>query len=313
MTTYSAIAANKRKSIFLILIFIVLILAIGYLIQYIEGAGGYGIVFLAGFISIITALVGYFGGAAIALSTNSAIKIRKEDNPYVYRMVENLSIASGMPMPQVYLINDPAINAFATGRDPRHAHIAITTGAIEKLENEELEGVLAHEMSHVQNYDIRFLTLVAILVGTIVMLSDIFFRMRFFGMGGRGGGDSKNSGSIGAVIMLVGLVLLILSPIIAQLIKLAISRKREYLADASSSLLTRYPQGLIGALKKIAADDQRMRNVSNATAHLFIANPFGGKTKHGFASRIFSTHPPIEERIAALERMGGANSEEKGQ
>lgn len=305
MTTYDAIRANKRNSIFLILIFICIILGIGWAVQVWEGqTAGYGIIFIAVFISLFSALIGYYGGASIALMTNRAQEITQEQNQYLYRMVENLTIASGMPMPKIHIIDDQAINAFATGRDPNHAHIAVTTGALQKLENEELEGVLAHELSHIQNYDIRFLTLVVVLVGTTVLLADIFWRMQLFGGRGRRGG-----GNVGAVLLLISLVLMILSPIIAQLIKLAISRRREYLADASGSLMTRYPQGLANALRKISQDDQKMQKVSNATAHLFLVNPFGAKHKRGGLSKLFSTHPPIEERIAALEKMGGGPQE----
>ncbi|PIS41143.1 MAG: zinc metalloprotease HtpX [Candidatus Kerfeldbacteria bacterium CG08_land_8_20_14_0_20_42_7] len=304
MTTYDVIRSNKRKSVFLIAIFFLLILLIGWAVSVYEGSGSaYGIIFFAALFSIISALIGYYGGARIALTANSAQEIQKEDNPYLYRMVENLCIATGLPTPRVYIISDPSINAFATGRDPQHAHIAVTAGALEKLENEELEGVLAHELSHIQNYDIRFLTLVVVLVGTIVLLADVFFRFRIFG--GRRGGRSEGAGLIFAAI---ALALLILSPIIAQLIKLAISRKREYLADASGVLVTRYPQGLANALRKIQNDGLKMQHVSNATAHLFLSNPFGA-TKSGGMAKLFSTHPPIEDRIMALEQMAGGPQE----
>lgn len=307
MTTYEAIRSNKRKSFFLILIFVIIIIAIGWAIQVYEGSeSGYGIIAIAAIISIFSGLIGYYGGAGIALVANGAQEISQEQNQYLYRMVENLCIASGMPMPKIHIIPDPAINAFATGRDPNHSHIAVTTGALQKLENEELEGVLAHELSHIQNYDIRFMMLIVVLVGTVVLLSDIFLRAQFFGFGGRGRGS--NRGGAGAVILLIALVLLILSPIIAQLIKFAVSRRREYLADASGILKTRYPEGLINALKKIQADDMKMQRVSNATAHLYLANPFGAAHSHGGFSKLFATHPPIEERIAALEKMGGQNS-----
>jgi len=307
MTTYDSIRSNKRKSVFLIVIFIIIILLIGWAVSVFDSrVSAYGIVFFAAVISISSALIGYYGGASIALTANRAREIQKEDNPYLYRMVENLCIASGLPVPRVYVIDDPAINAFATGRDPQHAYIAVTTGALGKLENEELEGVLAHELSHIQNYDIRFLTLVVVLVGTIVLISDIFLRAQFFGFGGRRRSSGGNSGgNLGMILLAISLVLLILSPIIAQLIKLAISRKREYLADASGALLTRYPQGLANALRKIEHDDLKMQHVSNATAHLYIANPFGAAHIKGGMAKLFSTHPPIEKRIAALEKMGG--------
>lgn len=302
MTTYTEITSNKRKSIFLIVIFIVVIIALGWLIEQIQGTGSYGIIFFAVIFSVISALVGYYGGASIALSTNGAMPITKEQNPYLYRMVENLCITTGMPVPKIYIIPDQAINAFATGRDPQHACVAVTQGALERLENEELEGVLAHELSHVKNYDIRFLTLVVVLVGTIIMISDLFLRSRFL-FGGRRGGNDRNP--VGGILMLVGIILLILSPLIAQLIKFAISRKREYLADASGVLITRYPQGLANALRKIAGEDMKMQHVNNASAHLFLANPFGAYTVRGGMSKLFSTHPPIEERIKELEKMAG--------
>jgi heat shock protein HtpX len=210
-------------------------------------------------------------------------------------MVENLAITAGVPTPRVYIIPSQSLNAFATGRDPEHAAIALTTGIVEKLENEELEGVVAHELSHIKNYDIRLMTLVVVLVGTIVLLSDYMFRWGFIF-----GGRSRNS-QAGRWIAILGLVLLLISPIIAELIRLAVSRKREFLADASGALLTRYPEGLAKALEKISAA-QPMEQPSRATAHLFIASPFGGKSKTGFL-RLFSTHPPAVERIAALREM----------
>jgi heat shock protein HtpX len=241
------------------------------------------------------ALFGYYQGDKVALSTTGAHEIQKQDNPYVYRMVENLCITAGTACPRVYIINDPAMNAFATGRDPQHASIALTTGIIEKLTNEELEGVIAHELSHIKNYDIRLMTLVIVLVGTISIVANMFFR----GFGRRSSDDNKSGGGILAII---GLVLIILSPIIANLIKLAVSRRREYLADASGALLTRYPEGLAKALEKIATENQPLQRASDATAHLFIASPFAEK-KHSLKN-LFSTHPPIADRIAKLRNMG---------
>jgi heat shock protein HtpX len=231
------------------------------------------------------------------LVSTGAVEIKKEDNPYVYRMVENLCITAGVPTPKVYIINSPALNAFATGRDPEHASIALTTGIIQALENEELEGVIAHELSHIKNFDIRLMTIVVVLVGSIAIISNWFFRANFF-MGGRKSND-KEGGQFGAIIMIVGLVLMILSPIIAELIKLAISRKREYLADASGSLLTRYPEGLARALEKISKSNTPLQTASAATAHLFISNPLKGKS----LTSLFSTHPPIEDRINKLRGM----------
>jgi heat shock protein HtpX len=241
------------------------------------------------------ALTSYYSGDKIALATTGAKQINKEQNPYVFRMVENLSITAGIPTPKVYIINDSAPNAFATGRDPQHASIALSTGIIELLENEELEGVIAHELSHIKNYDIRLMMIVIVLVGIIALLSDFFLRMTLFGGTKR---DNKNSN---VIFLIIGLVLIVLSPLIAKIIQLAISRKREYLADASGSLLTRYPEGLANALQKISQYSRPMNKANNATAHLFIASPFFGK-KH-LLSKFFSTHPPIEDRIKKLKSM----------
>lgn len=297
MTTYDFIAANKRKTVLLIVIFTALILALGFVLDQVYESGG-AIIFIAVVYSVVTALTGYYSGDKVALKLSGAREVTETDNPYVVRMVQNLCIASGTPVPKVHVINDPAINAFATGRDPEHSSIAVTTGAIEKLENEELEGVLAHELSHIRNYDIRVMTLVIVLVGTVVVISDLVFRSFLWG-----GGRRRNREGGGAM-MIIGLVLIILSPIIAQLIKLAVSRKREYLADASAALMTRYPDGLAKALEKISAQSAPMLRASGATAHLFIANPFRGKS----TANLFSTHPPIESRIAALRNMAGTGA-----
>ncbi|HCM67792.1 MAG: zinc metalloprotease HtpX [Candidatus Kerfeldbacteria bacterium RIFCSPLOWO2_01_FULL_48_11] len=293
MTTYTHINSNKRKSLLLIAVFFVLIAAIGYTLDYSQGIGGAFFVVLALIYASISAVIGYYTGDKIALWTSGAHPVSKEENQYVVRMVENLAITAGLPMPKVYVIPDDDINAFACGRDPKHASIAVTQGAITKLENEELEGVVAHELSHIGNYDIRYMTLVIVLVGTIMVLSDMFWRVRFIGGGGRG----RNSG--GGAIMLIGLALLILSPIFAQLIRLAVSRKREYLADASGALLTRYPEGLARALEKIGTQGARIERATHSTAHLYFANPLSS----GFGN-FFSTHPPVQKRIEALRNMG---------
>lgn len=289
---YNQITANKRKSIFLITIFIVIVIFLGYALGQYTGYGYNGLV-IAVIVSIVMSLTSYFSGDKVALATAGAKgPISESDNAYVYRMVENLCITAGMPMPKVYIIHDPSLNAFATGRDPEHASIALTTGIIKHLENEELEGVIAHELSHIKNYDIRVMTIVIILVGVVTLLADFFLRYNIFG----GRGDNRSSN--GNIIMLVGLILAILSPIFATLIQLAVSRKREYLADASGALLTRYPDGLANALRKIQHHSSLAR-ANHATAHLFIANPFARKN----ISKLFATHPPIEDRIAQLESM----------
>lgn len=291
---YSQITSNKRRSALLMIIFIVLIVALGIIFDLaFYGKGSYVGLSFALMFSLVSASVSYFQGDKIALWTNGAKHITKEENAYLYRIVENLCIASGTPTPKIYIIEDPAINAFATGRKPELASIAVTRGALEQLQNEELEGVLAHELSHIKNYDIRFMTLVAVMVGAIAILSNIFLRSHRF-IGGR-----KKGGEILVVFMIIGIVLAILSPLIAELIKLAISRRREYLADASGSLLTRYPEGLARALEKIRDHNQPMAKANQATAHLFLASPFSGKKISSF----FSTHPPVEDRIKKLREM----------
>lgn len=298
MTTYTQISANKRRSVFLVAIFIIIIVGLAYVFSQAYEAGP-GFVVLALLFSVGMTLVGYFTGDKVALWTNGAVEVTKEQNPYLVRIVENLAITAGLPMPRVYVMQEEMINAFATGRDPQHASIAVTTGALEKLENEELEGVLAHELSHIGNYDVRFMTLVAILVGIISLLANWFIRFNIFG--GRRS-NSDRGGNAAGILMLIGIVLSILAPIAATLIQLAVSRKREFLADASGAQLTRFPEGLARALEKIGAQDGRISRASNATAHLFIANPFGAVTKHGL-SKLFSTHPPVEERINILRGM----------
>jgi heat shock protein HtpX len=295
---YKEIAANKRHSVILITVFIAVIVLLGYTYDHIWGMGGYGGVALAIIISFGLTAISYFQGDKIALFTNGAKQITKEENRYAYNLIENLCITAGLPTPKIYIIDDPAINAFATGRKPELASIALSRGAIEKLTNEELEGVIAHELSHIKNYDIRFMTLVAVMVGVIALLSDMMWRIRL--LGGRRSNREEGSGQLGVVLLIIGVIFAILSPIIAELIKLAISRRREYLADASGALLTRYPEGLANALEKISKENLPMQHAATATAHLYLANPFKAK---GFKS-LFSTHPPIEDRINKLRIMG---------
>ncbi len=296
---YSQIASNKRRTILLIAIFIAVVLGLGYLYDYLYGYGTSGLV-MAIVISSGMALISYFSGDKLALAVSGAKPITKEQNAYLYRIVENLCISQGLPVPKIHIIADSAINAFATGRDPAHASVAVTQGALDKLKNEELEGVIAHELSHIKNYDIRVMTIVIVLVGIISLLSQWMFRFNYFG--GRGRRDDRN-GESGAILMVIGLALMILAPITAQLIQLAVSRRREYLADASGALLTRYPEGLASALEKIAADKTPVARATTATAHLYFANPFGNGSARKFATTLFSTHPPIEERIKLLRQM----------
>lgn len=296
---YSQITANKRKTWLLIAVFVAVLVLIGW--AFFQYTGEPVSVSLAAVLAIAMALFSYYAGDAVALRLAGARPADPQADAYVVRMVENLAITAGLPMPKVYLIADPAINAFATGRDPQHASVAVTTGAIEGLENEELEGVLAHELSHVANYDIRLMTVVIVLVGLASLLSDWFVRMSWYGRGSRGSDRGGRGGGAQGALALVGLVFLILAPIIAKLIQLAVSRRREFLADASGALLTRYPEGLARALEKVGATNVRpMRHAHEATAHLYLSSPFGAGRR---LTRLFSTHPPLAERVAALRQM----------
>lgn len=298
-TTYDYISRNKWRSWLLVFGFLILVSFIGWAIGKWLGYG-YGGLILASIVAFGMTLAGYYSGDKIAIMTSGAKgPIAKEENPYLYHLVENLTIAGGLPMPKVYVIPDPTINAFATGRDPKHASVAVTVGALENLENEELEGVLSHELSHVKNFDIRYMMLVLMLVNILTLLS------RWFFYSGRFGRRNDREGG-GNILAIVGIVLLVLSPIIGMLIQFAVSRRRELLADASGALLTRYPEGLASALGKIQRFNTRpMTSANDATAHLFFANPFGqaGRT----IGRLFMTHPPIEERIKALRAMAGTS------
>lgn len=291
---YSQITANKRKTWFLISLFTIIILLLGWAFGAWYGDANLGII-LAVIVATIMTLFGYYQGDSVALSVSGAKEVQKKDAPELYRLVENLAIASGIPTPKVYIITDPSPNAFATGRDPSHASVAVTTGLLSIMEKTELEGVLAHELSHIKNYDIRVMTIVVVLVGIIILLSDILLRSTFFR-----DRDSDNKAS--GVLLIIGLVLALLSPLFAELIKLAVSRSREYLADASGALLTRYPDGLARALEKIAQVDQPLKKANHATAHLFLANPFDPHVTKKF-ELMFSTHPPIMDRIKRLREI----------
>jgi heat shock protein HtpX len=286
---YSIIAANKRKTILLMMVFVALVGAISYGFSLYFGDDS--IVVYALTFSIIYAAVSYFASARIALSMSGAKPIAKKDAPELYRAVENLSIAAGLPMPEVYIMDDPAPNAFATGRDPKHSYVAVTSGLLEIMDKKELEGVLAHELGHVGNYDIRVMAITAALVSVIAIMADILLRMSIWG------GDDDNNNSFG---IFIAIAVAIITPLIAMLVQLAVSRKREFLADASSAQLTRYPEGLASALRKLETYGKPMKRASSATSHLFISNPLG---KKGVASSLLSTHPPISERIANLEHM----------
>lgn len=296
MSIYSSISSNKWKTWFVMSFFVVFVTFVTYIFSQALELGA-GIVPIALIFAIVSSIGSYFFSDKLVLATTRAKQIQKKDYPELFRIVENLTIAAGTPMPKIYVINDPAPNAFATGRDPKHAVVVVTTGLLEKLNRVELEGVIAHELSHVKNFDIRLMSIVAILVGFIVIISDLFLRSLWFR------GDDRDRGGLAAVFLILALVFAILSPIAATLIQLAVSRRREFLADASGALLTRYPEGLASALEKLKADKTTMRTASNATAHMFIENPFEDKKVKSFFSNLFNTHPPLEERIKILRSM----------
>jgi heat shock protein HtpX len=287
---YSAIAANKRNTFLIILLFIVIIAGLGWVFSAVYGSTGIFWGALAG--GLIYALIQYFAAAKLALSMNGAKEITKQDNPRLYRMVENLSITNGMQMPKVYLVDDPAPNAFATGRDPQHAHVAATTGLLEIMDDRELEAVMAHEMGHVQNYDIRVMMIVFGLVSAIGLIADILVRMFWFG-----GNDNRPSNPI---FLVIGIVAALISPIVAMLVQAAVSRQREYLADATGAMTTRDPEALATALEKIGAAGSVVKRQNTSTAHLFFANPLRRST----FLNAFSTHPPVELRVERLRTMG---------
>ena len=289
---YSAIRANKRNTVIIMMVFLLLIGGLGALAGYLYD--DYFITGIVLFIAIIYALIEYFAASRMAISMAGGREIKKQDNPTLWNVVENLAIANGQPMPRVFIIDDPSPNAFATGRNPQHSYVAATTGLLQLMDKRELTGVMAHEMSHVKNYDIRVSMIVFGLVSAVAFISDFFMRMAWLG------GDSDDDDN-GSAMLIFGLVAAILAPIVAGLVQLAVSRQREYLADSSAALLTRDPEGLAMALRKLQANSRPMRRQNTAMAHLYINNPL----RSGFFSRIFSTHPPIEDRIARLQKIGG--------
>ena len=298
---YEQITRNKWKSFFLILFFLCLIFAISWGFGEVTGLGTMGLI-IAGVIAVAMTFGSYYASDKIVLAISRARPVKKEDYPYLYNVVEGLAIAAGLPKPRCYVIDDTAPNAFASGRNPENSVIVVTTGLLQKLNRAELEGVIAHEMSHIKNYDILVQTLAVVMVGVVALLSDWTLRTFFWGGGRRRSKDrSSGGGNAGQILIVVALVLAILSPIIAQLLRLAISRKREFLADANGALLTRYPPGLASALKKLSADREPLEAANKATAHMYIVNPL--KNIKGRMNKLFSTHPPIEKRIAELEKM----------
>lgn len=287
---YNAVSANKRNTVIIMAVFVGLIGAIGWAVSYVNGSPSiaYWVIGAAA----VYAIIQYFLASKLAVAMTGAQEIEKRDNPRLYRIVENLAITNGMQTPKVYLIDDPAPNAFATGRDPKHAIVAATTGILEVMDDRELEAVMAHEMSHVRNYDIRVSMIAFGLVSAIAILSDIALRMFFF---------SDRRENVNPIVMVIGVVLIILAPIIAAMVQMAVSRQREYLADASGVLTTRDSEGLASALEKLAQHGRPMQKQNTAAAHLFLNNPL----KPSFFSKLFSTHPPLEDRIARLRNNAG--------
>lgn len=299
-TLYTHAEANTRKTWLYMGFFLLFIIVLGWLISYFLGS--YIILWIAIIYSILVSFFSYWFSDKIVLAMNHAKPIEKKDNPELYRLVENLCITAGLPLPKIYIIAEPQPNAFATGRDPQHAVVAVTQGLLNRLERAELEGVIAHELSHVGNRDALLQTIVVILVGVVVMLTDFFLRISFYG-GGSSRRNSRQEGQMRAIMLLVALALAILAPLLATLIRLAISRKREFLADATGALLTRYPEGLARALEKISQDPHPLKVARNSTAHLYIASPFRGRQSKSWFTRLFMTHPPVEERTKALRGM----------
>jgi len=297
LSIYEAASANRWRTVLLIAVFTALVAVLAYFVgEYFAPGGGIAALPFAFAISGASALVSYFAGDKLILGQSQARELGHDEEPKLRDVVESLALGLGIPTPKIYVIEDSAPNAFATGRDPQHASIAVTRGLLDKLDRTELEGVIAHELSHVGNRDIRVMVLVVVLVGTVALLADWMWRSMFWGRG-----RDRDRGGGGAIIAVIAIALAVLTPIIATLIQLAVSRQREYLADASGALLTRYPPGLVSALRKIAADKEALEVANKATASLYFANPL--KDAPAFFDHLFDTHPPIEERIKRLEAM----------
>ncbi len=305
-TFYEQEAVNRRESVLLVVIVIAILVALGFTIGYgttggVDGA--VGVTIGAVILGIVLSVGSYFGGDKIVLASSGAKEVNAQSAPQLVDVVQEMALAAGVPMPKVYIIDDSAPNAFATGRDPQHASVAITRGLLQKLDREELQGVLGHELSHVRNFDIRFTLLVAVLVGSIALLANLFLRFSFWGGGRRSSSNDRSGGGVAAILFVVAIILSILAPIFARLVQLAVSRQREYLADASSVELTRNPHGLESALAKIASDKEVLEIANPATQHLFFTNPI--KKFESRSSSMFSTHPPIVDRINRLRQLTG--------
>lgn len=289
---YKAIASNKRRTFLIMALFVLIIAGLAWVAAYIYGGSAPVFTIIALVVASIYALIQYFAAAKIALAVNGAKEIQKKDNPRLYRTVENLSIAAGLPMPKVYIMQESAPNAFATGRDPKHAVVCATTGLLDIMEDDELEAVMAHELGHVQNYDIRVMMIVFGLVSAIGLIADLLLHLTWFG-----GGDDDSPPN--PIFMVLAIVAILLAPFIATLVQLAVSRRREYLADGTGALLTRYPEGLATALEKIRDHGSVTHRQNASTAHLFFANPL----KKSFFNGLLSTHPPVQDRINRLRNM----------
>ena len=311
MTTfYNEESANKRNSFLLALLVCAVLGGFGFLIGYVVGYGsgnealwGIGALMIAVAFGILGAIGSYYGGDQLVLASSHAVAVTPEQAPQLYNVVQEMAIAANIPMPKVYVIDAASPNAFATGRDPQHSSIAVTSGLLSKMNREELQGVLGHEMSHIRNYDIRFTLIVGVMVGSIALLAQLFLRYTFWFGGGRRNNDSEGgNGGFGVILLLVGIVLAILAPIFTAMVQMAVSRQREYLADASSVELTRNPHGLENALAKLAMDSEPLHSANGATQHLYIVNPL---KKLGGKSGLFDTHPPIVDRINRLRQLTG--------
>jgi len=301
---YERIGQNVRRTYLLMFVFSLLIMALAYAIGQ-ATRWGWEVVIVGFALALVINFYGYYRSDRLTIALSGAHPVTKKEEPTFYNLVENTAIAAGLPTPAVYVIEDSAPNAFATGRDPQHSAIVATRGLLQKMEKVELEGVVAHEMSHIKNYDIRLMTIAVVLAGTIVLISDLFLRSYFWG----GRRRRENGGGQGQLIMLaIALVLAILAPIAATLIRLAISRRREFLADVDAAMLSRYPEGLARALERLDADQEPLEAANKATAHLYIVSPLKGHPAHGRLAVLFDTHPPIEQRVAALRAMIGPES-----
>jgi len=298
MTITSAISANVTKTYVIMALFIALVVLVAYVLGQALGYGN-GFMWFAVLLSVFSSFISYYWGDSLILTMSGARPADRKRDFDFFTVAENLAIAAGIPKPRLYVIDDTAMNAFATGRDPKHAVVVATTGILATLERRELEGVIAHELSHIKNFDTRLMAVVAVLVGTIAYMADMFLRTLWWG----GHRNRDEDRGLGSIMMLVGIVLAILSPVVASLIQLAASRNREYLADASAAMLTRYPEGLARALEKLGKDKEVLEAATNATAHLYITNPFKGKEFGAWFANLFNTHPPLPDRIKRLRAM----------